>query len=236
MIQSGYPFYGQNVGILVFSTDTPRVPGDAGHANTFLYPVCYEVVKGSFIELVKGSTTIRKNLLDAVQHLKAKGVSGVIGDCGLMSLYQNELAEMNGIIVATSSLCQISLIWTLIGRLGKIGILTGHSDLLSKRHLLSSGWTEDIPIVIQGMEMEPHFDEIVIKGGASLNLELMEYDVRSACRKLMEQSSDIRAVIVECSNLATYSHCIREEIGVPVFDLISIANLVSYGVFPPTYQ
>ncbi len=38
-IQTGYPFYGQSVGILVFSTVTPRVAGDAGNAASFRYPV-----------------------------------------------------------------------------------------------------------------------------------------------------------------------------------------------------
>ena len=72
-IQTGYPFYGQNVGVLVFSTVTPRVPGDAGHAASFSYPVRYEVVRGGFADLIEGGPEIKAALLEAGQRLTARG-------------------------------------------------------------------------------------------------------------------------------------------------------------------
>jgi hypothetical protein len=42
-------------------------------------------------------------------------------------------------------------------------------------------------------------------------------------------------VIFECSNLATYSADLCELLGVPVFDTISTANLLSYAANPPRY-
>ncbi|QQO10881.1 hypothetical protein [Breznakiella homolactica] len=236
MIRTGYPFYGQDVGILVFSTTTPRIPGDAGNALSFPYPVCYQIVEGGFADLIDGSPQIRRNLLNAIEALKAKGISAVVGDCGLMSLYQRDMAAESGLITAASSLCQIPLIWQLIGKKGKIGIITGHSELLKEAHLLQSGWTPEIPLVIQGMEDEAHFEEIVIKGGHALKPELMEQDVRRACRKLQERDGDLRAVLIECSNLATFSRMVRDETGLPVFDLIGAADLVAHSVCPRNFS
>jgi hypothetical protein len=235
VIKTGYPFYGQDIGILVFSTTTPRIPGDAGNARSFNYPVCYHVVKGGFADLIQGSDEIRGHLLDAIQSLKARGISAVVGDCGLMSLYQEDMAAAAGPIVAASALCQIPLVWQLIGRRGKIGIITGHSGLLGEAHLLSSGWVPAIPLVIQGMENEAHFEEIVIKGGHALDPKKMEEDVRRASRSLMDQGEDIRAVIIECSNLASFSYVVREETSLPVFDLIGAADLLAHSVCPPRF-
>lgn len=235
MIKTGYPFYGQDVGVLVFSTTTPRIPGDAGNAGSFAYPVCYQVVKGGFADLIEGSAEIRQNLLEAVEALKQKGVGAILGDCGLMSLYQQELPAESGLVTAASSLCQIPLVWQLIGRQGTIGILTGHSRLLGEAHLRASGHTAGIPLAVQGMEEEPHFSEIVIEGGHGLDPARMEQDVRCAARKLTRAHPGVRAIIIECSNLATFSWCVGEETGLPVFDLMGAANLLRHSVAPPRY-
>ena len=218
MFATGYPFYGQDVGVLVFSTVTPRAPGDAGNAASFSYPVRYEVVQGGFADLVEGGPVIKANLLTAGQNLVKAGIK----------------AEL-GIPFAGSSLCQIPMIWQLIGRSGSIGVITGHSGLLKETHLRASGWTEDIRLSIQGMQDEAHFDEIVIRGGLALDVDRMRGDVLAAGEKLRAKTPDLRAVIFECSNLSTYSADLAEALGVPVFDTLSAANLLAYAVRPPRY-
>ena len=235
MYPTGHPFYGQDVGILVFSTVTPRAPGDAGNAASFSYPVRYQVVQGGFADLVEGGDEIKKNLLEAGQALVRDGIKAIVGDCGMMSLYQDCLGAELGVPFAGSSLCQIPMIWQLIGRQGSIGIITGHSGLLKQTHLRASGWTDEIRLSIQGMQDEPHFDEIVIKGGLGLDTGRMLADVLAAGEKLRAKTPDLRAVIFECSNLATYSADLAGLLGVPVFDTLSAANLLAYAVRPPRY-
>lgn len=234
-IRSGYPFYGQQVGVIVFSNTIPRVPGDPGHAGTFRYPVRYEVAAGSFDDLIEGGPEIRGELLAAGRRLTALGIRAIVGDCGLMSLYQDCLGAELGVLFAGSSLCQIPLIWQLAGRQGEIGVITGHAGLLSRRHLRASGWTEEIPLIIQGMEEEPHFSEVVIRGGLALDPDRMRRDVLAAGEKLRQRAQALRAVILECSNLATYSADLCAALGLPVLDTVSAANLLAYGVAPPQY-
>lgn len=234
-ILTGYPFYGQYVGVLVFSTVTPRIPGDAGHAASFRYPVRYEVVKGGFADLLDYNAEIKENILKGCLNLKNAGIRGIIGDCGMMSLYQDCLGAEIGLPFVGSSLCQIPTVWQMIGRQGSIGILTGHSGLLNKKHLLASGWMEDIKLSIQGLQEEPHFREIVIQGGMNLDVEQMKRDVLHAAAVLQEKTPDLRAIIIECSNLATYAGYLSYQCGIPVFDTMSAANLLSYAVHPPMY-
>jgi len=235
-IRDGFPWYGQKIGVLVFSGTSPRIPGDPGHAHTFSYPVCYGVVEGTFADLIDGSEQIKQHLIDTVTALKAAGVEGIVGDCGLMSLYQDELGSLCGLPVITSSLSLIPFIWNMLGREGPIGVITGHSQLLKQTHLTHSGWTDDIKLVIQGMEKESHFAEIVINGGKHLDPIRMQQDLLSATKKLLEQNSTIRAIILECSNLSSYSKTVYEMTKLPVFDIIAVANLLSYALNPPDYR
>ncbi len=129
-IRTGYSYYGQDIGILVNASQAPRVPGDAGHAQTFAYPVRYQITGTSFMDLVEGSAETREKILSASRALKDAGVRGIVADCGLMSLYQQDVAREVGIPFVGSSLCQIPFVWQLIGRCGTIGIITGHSEFL----------------------------------------------------------------------------------------------------------
>lgn len=234
-IQSGYSFYGQEIGILVFSGTAPRIPGDAGHAGTFSYPVRFEIVKGSFSDLIDGSPRIQKELMDACLNLKQQGIRGIVGDCGLWSLYQKEAGAALQIPFVGSSLCQIPVIWQMIGCCGSIGIITGHSDFLKEVHLRNSGWQESIRLSVQGMQCMPHFTEVVIDGSRNLDRKQMRRDVLAAAKSLRQNTPDLRAVIMECSNLATYSRDVAAYLKVPVFDTISAANLLYYSLNPPQY-
>jgi hypothetical protein len=234
-IKSGYQFYGQAIGVLVFSTVSPRIPGDPGNNDSFNFPILYEIVKGGFKDLVEGNPQIKNSIMNAALNLKAKGVKAIIGDCGLMSLYQNEIGSVVGLPIAASSLCMIPSVWEFMGRDGMIGIITGHSELLSRKHLINSGWREEMPLVIQGMEEESHFAEIVINGGLELDVQKMESDVISATNKLLKKSKKLKAIIIECSNLGSYSRIIQEVAEMPVIDIISVTNFLEHIVNPKNY-
>lgn len=235
IIETGYSFYGQTIGIMVNASASPRIPGDAGHCGSFSYPVRYEITGTSFMDMVDGSEEAKEKLLAAAHRLKDAGCRGIVADCGLMSLYQKEVAAEVGIPFVGASLIQIPLIWTLIGKGGCIGIVTGHSDFLKESHLRGSGWTENIRVAIEGMQTRPHFREIVIEGGMNLNPEKMCAEVVDAARALRAVHSDLRAVLLECSNLTTYSKAVSEAVELPVFDTMSVANLLQYSLCPPAY-
>ncbi len=234
-MEKGYPFYGQYVRGLVFNWKAPRIPGDPGHGATFPFPVCYEVVEGTFAELIEGSEAVKDKLCHAVKNLEAKGIRAVIGDCGLMALYQQEMAGSCSLPVLTSSLALVPLLWHLVGQKGVIGIITGHAGLLQERHLRGAGISAEINLEIQGMEGEPHFREIVIEGGRALDEDLMGRDVLAAATKLTQRNKEIRAILLECSNLATYSRPLQEAFGLPVFDITGAALMLEHAVHAPAY-
>lgn len=234
MIETGYPFYGQSIGVLVFSTIIPRIAGDAGNNASFPYPVRYKVISGGFRDAIKGSPELEAEVKKAVLELKELGIRGVVADCGLLSLYQNVIGSL-GIPFVGSTLCAIPTLWEMLGRSGKIGVLTGHSELLSPEHLRNSGVREDIGIVIHGLEEEPHFREIVIEGGLEMDPVKMERDVIHASLALQAKDPEVRAIVIECSNLGTFSRAIRDATGLPVLDIITMCDFLERLVHPKLF-
>lgn len=207
-----------SIGVLMFATAGDRIVGDPGMPGTFSFPVVYEVVPGSYRDLIQGTPDICKQLCVAARHLEQKGVSGIVGDCGLMALYQKEIAQSVRIPVVSSSLMLLPIIQQMIGTEQKVGILTGHSKLLTARHLESA--SADLSrVVIQGMEDEPHFRQVVLEGTTKQEYHKMACDVQHAINRMLTNSKDIGAILFECSNLASFAWEIIQRYGMPVFDI-----------------
>lgn len=232
-IESGHPYYGRHVGVIVFSGTSPRVPGDPGHAETFDFPVDYEVVDGCFARLAARDVDAGRNVVEGARRLRERGVGVVAGDCGLMGAYQDELGSA-AILAAGSSLCLIPTIWHMVGRQGVIGVITGHSGMLGEECLRACGCT-GIPLAIRGLEDKEHFREIVIEGGRDLDVGLMEREVVEAALELSQREGPVRAIVLECSNLATYARAVARATGLPTFDIDSAVRLMEQAMYPPAY-
>ena len=93
-----------SIGVLLFATAGDRLKGDPGYPGTFEFPVEYGIVEGSYRDLIEGSPDACRRLCEAAKKLAKKNVSAIAGDCGLMALYQRQIADSAGIPVISSSL------------------------------------------------------------------------------------------------------------------------------------
>lgn len=236
IVKGGFSSYGQLIGILMFKGVSPRLPGDLGHAETLDVNVCYEILEDvCFMDLVQGSEKTKESLIAAAKRLESKGVKAITGDCGLLSLYQQEIASELKVPFVSSSLLLLPLIWNLQGKVGEIGIITGHTYLLKQEHLIKAGVTEDMKLCIAGMESEEEFKKVVLSGGDVLDSDNMEQGLINVCTKLIEQHPDIKSILLECTNLPTYSAKINKLFDIPVYDAVSLAKLVSLAINPHTF-
>ena len=93
-ISGGKTTYGHVVGILMTDSLIPRIPGDPGHAETFSFPVVYEVLKGfPFEDLIAVKKDHMDILIDRAKALEDKGVSLVAADCGLFGPFQEDIKK-----------------------------------------------------------------------------------------------------------------------------------------------
>jgi aspartate/glutamate racemase len=226
-IFGGKTNYGQLAGILMMDSTIPRIPGDPGHAETFSFPVCYKVVEGfPFEDLVE----IRKDHLDlvieAALDLERDGVQFVAADCGLFSLFQEDLSRALHIPFLGSSLNLIPLVSAFLPLEKKIGLITGDTRLLKNDHLQAANAGRD-RLIIRGMEGSPEFQRVVIERGNELDVERMKMGVSEVAKSLVGR--DIGAVILECTNLITFRSVIQKVLRVPVYDAVSLVEFFAEG-------
>lgn len=179
IVKGGHNIYGEAIGIITLDTIFPRVRGDIGNALTWDFPVIYKIVKGSV-----PSEVVRKRIkpiwlklyIEAAQELEQTGVKAITTTCGFLALYQEELRNSVTIPVFTSSLMQIPLIYRMLKRDQKIGIITANSQDLTKKHLDNVG-AGLVPTVIVGTENEEEFTKVFLGNKIILNVERAKSDL-----------------------------------------------------------
>lgn len=234
VIKGGYPSYGQLAGILMLGSTTPRAPGDLGHALTFDFPVRYGLAPNfPFSDLIQGKKDHLHWVIEAVKDLKNQGSRFVAADCGLFSVFHQEINAECGIPFLSSSLMMIPFLKGIYpGK--KIGVLTGDTRILSDQHLRPVGaCLEDI--VMEGLESSLEFQRVVIEHEDNLELPALENDTLKAGQRLIEKHPGIAALILECTNLNTFKQSLQQKLGLPVYDMMSLVNWVADGFLFHTY-
>ena len=51
-------------------------------------------------------------------------------------------------------------------------------------------------------------------------------DLPVACKKLIEEDKNVGAIVFECTNLCPYSETVQKYIGLPIFNIVTLINLV----------
>jgi aspartate/glutamate racemase len=227
ILRGGRVSYGQLAGILMTESTIPRVPGDPGHAETFPFPVRYGVVRGfPFDDLVACRRDHVGLVAQAALELQEEGVRFIAGDCGLFSIFQDEISNRLNIPFLGSPLSLIPLISTFLPDSRKIGLITGDTRILRDEHLKAAGAERD-RLVIRGMEESEEFQRVVIARGETLDVEAMRQGVLEAARGL--SGEPLGAVVLECTNLATFRPDVQQLLGLPVFDVVSLIEFFADG-------
>jgi Asp/Glu/hydantoin racemase len=228
-IFGGTANYGQVAGILMLDSTIPRVPGDPGHAQTFGFPVRYGVIRDfPFEDLVEISRANIDLVIKAAIDLQTEGVSFVAADCGLFSPFQQDIADALDIPFIGSALNLIPLIAGFLPGHQKIGLITGDTRLLKRPHLEAAA-ADPARLVIRGMENSEEFNNVVIDRGPKLDIKAMQAGVLTAAEDLFRSGETIGAVVLECTNLITFRSDIQREFNLPVFDLVSLIELLADG-------
>ena len=233
-VKGGYTSYGQLAGILMLGSTTPRAPGDLGHALTFDFPVRYGSAPNfPFSDLVQGKSDNLHYVIEAVNDLKNQGSRFVAADCGLFSAFHQDINAQCDIPFLSSSLMMIPFLKGIYtGK--KIGVLTGDTRILSDRHLQPVGACLD-DIVMEGLESSSEFQRVVIDHGDNLELPTLERDILQAGQRLIKKHPRIGAIILECTNLITFKQALQQQLGLPVYDMMSLVNWVADGFLFRTY-
>src|SRR5690348_13889771 len=232
----GKTLYGARVGILMLETRFPRIPGDMGNAETWPFPVLYNVVPGASPRRVvcERAEGLLDRFLSAAEELVQLGADGVTTTCGFLSLYQREIAAHVGVPVATSSLMQIPFIERVLPPGKRVGVLTVSAVNLSEQHLLAAGADPATPVV--GTEGGSEFSRVMINDEEWLDVAAAERDILAAGEALVATHDGIGAVLLECTNMVPYARALSERLRLPVFSIYSFVTWFHAGLAPRSFE
>ena len=236
-VRGGRNVYGYSIGVLMLDTVFPRIPGDIGHAGTFPFPVLYHRVRQAFPSRVirEADPALLDGFIEGARALEAAGVLALTTSCGFLSMFQRQLAEAVRIPVFTSALMLVPMVARMLGPDRAVGVLTVDSGSLGPRHLAEMGITEEIPVVVAGLERGHAFSPVLLDNELELDVEAARREHVEVARDLIERHPQVGAIVLECANMPPYSAAIRQAAGLPVFDITSLMRMVHAALVPPDY-
>lgn len=233
------PFTGHPIGIIMQVDTVIRPPGDVGNASTFRFPVLYWTVPEVDHMVLRDPGTARTDArlwVNAACDLERAGVRAIAGGFGYLAVFQDVMAAAVTVPGFTSALMLASLVSQMVGKRGKVGILTTNSGPLREEYFRACRWSsKEVPVAMIGLEGTA-FGEI-LRGRQTLS-ELDRRDLEAIvvgqARSLMDRDLTVGAFVFECTNLPPYSAAVRQATGLPVFDSVGLIEMVHRAVTQQT--
>jgi hypothetical protein len=229
LARGGYNTYGFTIGILMLQSTFPRIPGDTGNASSFSYPVRLRPVENADYErlIIERDPTLLRPFIEASKELEAEGVKAISTNCGYLALFQKELAAAVSVPVFTSSLMLVPMVSRMLGPNKKVGIVTVDASALGEAHYNGVGWSsEDYPVVVVGMENEPLFTKVFAEDRLEFDVDQMEAEMVNVAERLVAHHPEVGAIVFECTNMPPYAHAVQKAVGLPIFHIFSLMDMV----------
>ncbi len=214
--------------MLCLETAFTKIPGHIRNPATFGFPVRYRVVTGATPERVvsQGDPALLEPFISAARDLQASGVAAITTGCGFLVLFQQQLAAAVDVPLYASSLIQLPMVARMLKPGQRVGLLVAKQEALTARHLAAIGG-ESIDVCVAGMADQREFREVMLEGQrVELNVDRLRQEVLAQAASLAESNPDLGALIIECTDLVPFAHAIQEQIGVPVFDIVTLTQMV----------
>lgn len=229
--------HGYSIGMLCAQWNVPFVPGDLNNPNTFDFPMRYLEVEGvSGAEILRGTGDRHVDLLiAAAQRLETEGVRAITSNCGFMAIFQEAVAASVKIPVFLSSLMQLPMATAMVGPHQRVGVLAANSAAVTPSLLRAVGVSDPLGVAVHGLENHEHFHQVVLDETGQMEPERFAADVLDGALELHENTPDLGAIVLECSDLPAYSAAIHQATGLPVFDWATFIDYVHRAVVPRSY-
>jgi maleate cis-trans isomerase len=118
----------------------------------------------------------------------------------------------------------------------KLGVLTASKSLLDERFLRVAGVTPEMNLVIQGIEESREFYATHMGGKRiTMDEDLLGDEVVAIAKRFSSANEDMAAILIECSNLPTFSARIQRETRLPVFDYITFIRFLHASLVQSHY-
>lgn len=219
------------LGILMLDTKFERPLGDVGNVGSWPFPVVFETISGATSRMVIDGhfDRIVAAIRDAASRAEQRGAIGLTTSCGFLAAMQVRLSSSLPLPIATSSLLQITQISRCLPNGKRVGVVTYDADSLTGAHFHNVGAPADLPVA--GLPRDGVF-HAMIERGARYEAKPLAAEVLAACRALVDANPDIGALVFECTNLPPFSALVAAELGLPVYDILTMGCWFYAGLRP----
>ena len=242
-VDGGKQYYGEAIGIALFDGRRyPILPGDVANASTYDYPVRLKVIEGLYETPTSWNKSLSvpadiQRIVDTVKSLEDDGVRAVVTACGFFSVVQEILADSVDIPVFTTPLLMVPQIVRLIGSDRSVCIITASERLLVSDYLTAAGIELDMPVNIVGMEPSAEFYATHMGGTRTTwDVDLQRRELVEIVQNAVVRFPNIGAILLECSQLPTFSADIQDVVNLPVFDYIGFIDMIHLSVVQRRYS
>ncbi|KAK1851852.1 aspartate racemase protein [Colletotrichum chrysophilum] len=229
------------LGFISIDLDIHRPPGDPYNEKTWPFPLIREMAEGSKVSQVVSSdqydSAFIDRFVDAGLRLAARGCVGIITSCGFLAMAQADLAARLPIPIATSSLAQLPSVLALLPPDSCVGVLTYDETKLGPKHLASfvpDSWMSRV--IVRGVPPGGHLRNTIRENGAPYIHADIEAELVATAKELIKSRPEIRAVVLECTNMPPSSKAIHAGLGgkIPVYDVYTMGRWFYSGLVRQT--
>lgn len=207
------------IGVLMLDTQFPRLVGDIGNPESFDRRVIYKLVEGASPHKVvcDQNEALLQPFIDAGKALINEGAELLTTSCGFLIYFQEALQSKFSVPVITSSLLLFPELERQYGS-GNVGIMTISKSSLSSSNLQTAGIPVDTPIgTTQG---GTEFTSAILQNKAIFDVQACEADNVNAAMRLKRQYPNLKALLLECTNMPPHQAAIEQATGLKVFSIL----------------
>jgi len=216
----------KTLGILMLDTKFPRINGDIGNVNSFDFTLNKLLVKEAnpTTVVLKGDQGLLEPFLKGAEELERQGVTAITTSCGFLAMFQKELAAHVKVPVFASSLLQVAMVANLLPEDKCVGIMTADSSKLTDRHFRGVG-AENVRKVVYGLQ-GTHFHHVFVGNHEEMDYDQAVQDMVGVAKQMVAEHPEVGAIVFECTNMPPYAKAVSEAVGLPVYDITTLANYV----------
>ena len=240
-LSGGRAFYGEAIGILMLDMQAPLIPGNVGNATSYGFPVRYKMLDTLPSDWwcdEEGASERRQDIfIKKALELEKEGVRAITTGCGFFAKYQTAASEALSIPLFNSPLLLVPMVSRMIGPNKRVGIISAGGSHLKGAFLENVGIDASTPIAVDGLEDKPEFYDVhVTQKKSTINPQKMEQEVVEVAERLTTKFPDIGALVFECSDLPPYAAAVQEAVNLPIFDFITLINMVYMAVIKKRFH
>ena len=240
-IKGGRAFYGETIGILMLDMKAPLIPGNVGNASTYTFPVRYKVLEGIpsdwWCDAEGASLKRQEKFIETALELEKEGVRAITTGCGFFAKYQKAASEKLTVPLFNSPLLLVPMVSHMIGKNKRVGIISAGANHLAGPFLKNVGIDESIPIAVDGLDDKEEFTKVhVTQEKDTIDVKKVEAEVVDVAKRLVKNHPDVGAIVYECSDLPPFAAAAQEAVNLPIFDFITLINMVYMAVVKKRYD